>query len=368
MKKISYFEIASLLLVIIISFNSGINLYLLKQDIGVNSWLAIILGYIMGIIPLSMILYMANYKPELNILEKSKHIFGDMLGTIINVFISFILFIIAITLLYNIVSFIATQFLYRTPVMISAIIFILLVIYGSTKEINVITHVGFLLMIINVMLFLLADTSLISEVKLDNLLPFLKVDYVDIISGAFKIMIVNILPIGIVLIVPKDKITNGNKYGRALIISYIMGFLISLLIVISTIGSLGIYLTNLFEYSEYMALKEIRLFGFLERVENVISIQFITEVYIYITVIIYMIGKNIYRKNDKSFKMANVLIGIVLIISIKIGFKNITYFNNFIDRYFVKIVSLLIIWYLVMFIGIIIKKKRECKIIKKEAV
>ena len=120
MKKISYLELSAIFLAIITTFNSGINTYILKQSAGVDSWIALIIAYIIGIIPVLLTIYIANYQKELNIFEKVKHLYGDILGTIINVFISVILFIIASTILYNITSFITTQFLYRTPMIITS--------------------------------------------------------------------------------------------------------------------------------------------------------------------------------------------------------------------------------------------------------
>lgn len=360
MKKISYFELATIFLIILISFNCEINLYILKRDVGVDSWISIIIGYIIGIIPLLFVMYIANYKQELNIFEKNKHIFGDILGTIINILISIILFIIGLTLVYNIVSFISTQFLYRTPIIISTIIFIMLVIYGSIKEINVICHVGFLLMFVNIFMFILSDISLMSQLKLDNLLPIMKGDFIDIIIGGLKVACVNILPILIILILPKDKITNPDKFNKAIIIAYILGGIISTILVINTIGVLGIYLTNVYEFSEYMVLKKVRLFGFLERVENVVSVHFITEIYIYITLIFYTLSKNIRERSKHTFMYVNIIVGILLVLGIKLFFNNITLFNNYLDKYFIYIVSLLLLIYLIIILGI----KYRCKVDK----
>ena len=98
MKKISYLEISAIFLSIITTFNFGINIFLLKDNASVNSWLAIIIAYIIGFIPIISTIYISNYKKELNLLEKNKHLFGDLIGTIINIFISIILFIIPLVL------------------------------------------------------------------------------------------------------------------------------------------------------------------------------------------------------------------------------------------------------------------------------
>lgn len=368
MKKISYLELSAIFLAIIISFNSGINSYILKQDAGINSWIAIILSYIIGIIPLLLTIYISNYKKELNLFEKNKHLYGDIFGTIINIFISTILFIIALTLLYNIVSFITTQFLYRTPMIITSTLLIILIIYCGTKEINVIAHVSIILMTINIIMFLTSNFSLIGDIKLDNLLPILKINHNKLLLSSIKIAIINILPIIIILIIPKDKITNEKKFTKWLIISYIIGTIISFITIVTTIGVLGIYLTKAFEYSEYMVLKKIKLFGFLERVENIISMQWITEAYIYLTLIIYTISKNIKQKNNNTFKYVSSIIGIFLIITSKYTFRNITIFNAFINNQFIKIVSLLLLVYLLIIIKILFNKYKERKLSKNSVV
>lgn len=358
MKKISYLELSAILLTIIIALNTGINTYILKQSVGVNSWIAILLSYIIGIIPLILTIYISNYHQELNLFEKNKQLFGDILGTIINIFISIILFIIAMTILYNIISFITTQFLYRTPLIISAILLISLAIYCSTKEINVICHISIILMAINVLMFILSNLSLINEIKLDNLLPILKINSDSLILSSLKISIINILPIITILIIPKDKITNKHKYYKSILITYLIGCLISLITTIGTIGTLGIYLTKAFEFSEYMVLKKIKLFGFLERIENIVSMSCITESYLYLTIIIYTISKNIPRKSDKASKYTNILIGFLLIITTINIFDNITEFNNYINNTFTYIVALLIIPYLLITFKIYLNKRK----------
>ena len=358
MKKISYIELSSIFLTILITFNCGINLYILKKDASINSWISIIISYILSIIPLLLTMFIANYKKELNLFEKNKNLFGDFIGELINIFISIILFVIAITILYNIVSFITTQFLYRTPIIISAIILLSLSVYCSTKEINVIAHISLILVVINIIMFILSNLSLINEIKIDNLLPILKTDQNKLLLSSLKITIINTLPSLTILIIPKEKITNEKKYNKWLIIAYLVAFFITLVTIINTIGILSIYLTNTFEYSEYMVLKKVKLFGFLERTENIISMSYITHSYIYLTLILYTISKNIKQKSNKTFKIANTIVAILIILTIKQIFTNITIFNNFINGPFIYITSLLLAVYIIITIKIIFTKRK----------
>ena len=372
MKKISYLEISSLVLTIIISFNLGINLYFLKNNTGIDSWITIIISYIIGLIPLFLIIYISNYKPNLNIFEKNITLFGKTIGKFINLIISFILFIIAITILYNVTSFITTQFLYHTPMLITSILLVTLATYATTKEINVISHVSLILITINLIIFILSTTSLIKEIHLNYLLPILKTNPINIITTSIKLAIINTLPLLIIGIIPKDNITNQKKYQKSIIIAYFIGMFISFIITTTTITVLNIYLTKAFEYSEYIALKKIKLFGFLERVENIISIKWITEAFIYLSLIIYSITKSItykkidnkeelnYHKVDKSkrkFIYTSIIIGIITVITTNYLFPSITTFNNYLETYFIYIVSILIPIYLIITLKIIWNKK-----------
>ena len=354
MKKISYLELSSLLLSILISFNLGINIYLLKNNTGIDSWLTIIIAYIIGFIPLLLTIYIANYKPHLNLYEKNIALFGKT-GILINIIISMIFLIIAITILYNVTSFINTQFLYHTPMFITLLLLIALSVYATTKDINVITHISIIIMAINIILFILSTTSLIKETHIDYLLPFIKTPPGNIITTAIQLSIINTLPIIIILIIPKNNLTNPKKYHKSLIITYLIGMFISFIIITSTITTLDIYLTKIFEYAEYIALKKIKLFGFLERVENIISIKWITESYIYITIIIYALTKNIKRKHN----YLPITIGTIILIMTIYIFPSITSFDNYLETLFTPIISILIPIYII--ITIKIKKTLKTK-------
>lgn len=368
MKKISYLELSSLVLAIILAFDSGINIYILKNEAGIDSWISTIIAYLIGIIPLLIVLYIANYQPNLNLFEKNIKLFGKIIGNLINIIIITILFIISITLLYNIVSFITTQFLYHTPMLITSSLLVLLAVYTSCKEANVISHVSLILAFFNLIIFVLISTSLTKDINFEYLLPVMKTPSSNIFTSALKISIINVLPLITILIIPKNNLTNKKKYNKSIVIAYIIGSLISFLITIGTLSVLGIHLVKTFEYSEYIVLKKIRLFGFLERIENIASTMWITQIYIYLTLVIYTISKffirnkhheeelNYERINQEKrlFVITNTIIGVILIIFSNNLFPSITTFNNYLSTSFIYIIGILLIIYLIISIGILI--------------
>ena len=187
MKKISYLELASLIIIEIVTMYSGINITILKEGTGINSWLTIIITYIIGFIPLLIIIYIANYRKDLRLNEKINNLFGNKIGFIINFILILLLAVVGITLLYNINNFILSQFLYRTPFIISCSLLMIVIIYNVNKGINVITKTSFLLLLINLGLFSINILALLEHIDILNFFPLLKENTSHIFSTSLKI-------------------------------------------------------------------------------------------------------------------------------------------------------------------------------------
>ena len=92
MKKITNFELGSIVYFLSRAYFIGISLNSLivisKQD----SWFSILLATLIGIIPLLMFLYIFSYEPDLNLNQKIIKLFGKVFGNIINILL--LLFIV----------------------------------------------------------------------------------------------------------------------------------------------------------------------------------------------------------------------------------------------------------------------------------
>ena len=356
MKKINCLELAAIIIIQTVTPFFGICFSILKENTGVNLWLSALISYIIGIIPILLILYISKYEPNLNLKEKTQKLFGKKTGYIINNILSVILVIISITILYNINNFILSQFLYRTPFIVSSVLLMLVIIYCVNKGINVIFKVGYLLLMINLGLYIINILSLAGHIDIQNFFPLLKENTNSILTTSLKISCINYLPALTILIIPKSKLTIPEKYNKTIIISYIIGTLITFGLIIVTFGVLGKSLVNTFEYAEYIVLRKIKLFGFLERIENIISLQWISGSFVYLTLLIHIIKENLSLKT-KFHKISTILIGILLIILTIFIFKNNIIFDTYIKNTFPYILSSLIIIYLLMIIKITFKQK-----------
>ena len=358
MKKISYLELASIIIIQTVTTFFGISISILKEGAGVNSWLSALISYIIGLIPIIIIIYISNYRTDLRLNEKINNLFGNKIGLCINIILSLLLVSLAITLLYNINNFILSQFLYRTPFTVSCTLFIILIIYNTNKGINVISKVSLLLLIFNIFLYTINIVTLFQNIDINNFLPLLKENTKNIIPSSIKISCINYLPLLTILIIPKDKLTVPKKYTKTVIISYIIGAIISFGLIITTFGVLGIDLINAFEYSEYIVLRKVKLLGFLERIENIISLQWIIGTYVYLTIIVYTISKSIPFKSTKAHKYINLIIGIILITLTMFIFKDNTIFDNYIKNIFPYLMASIFLIYIILFIKILLSKNK----------
>ena len=75
---------------------------IVRQD----SYISMIIAFILGFIPLLFIYYIFNYEPSLSLPKKNLKLFGNILGTIINIIIIWFTFFIILILFSNLVTFI----------------------------------------------------------------------------------------------------------------------------------------------------------------------------------------------------------------------------------------------------------------------
>ena len=97
---------------------------------------------------------------------------------------------------------------------------------------------------------------------------------------------------------------------------YIFRYLCMLSVLVICVAILGIELTNLYQYPEYHILKTINIANFFQRVESVLSVQWIFDAVMSIVLCIYFVKESL----TKTFNINNKinLINIICVIGILI--------------------------------------------------
>ena len=353
-EKINSLQFVNTYILCIISSSIGLSLFTTIKLAGHNSYIGTLLGIFIGLVPLFFFLYIFNYKKDLPLYEKTIYIFGKILGNIINILITLLYIVIAITVLFNLSNFIVSQYLADTPLLLVMAVFIIIVYHILNKGIETITRVSSISIVIVLFLFLFSFIYLSQEFQLDNLKPILEHGLKNPILGGFINMLIALSPMYTLLIIPKNNLVDKEKITKYLCIGYLIsGFIVFSVSILSN-GILGRYLIELYQYPGYTSLKKISLFGFIDRIENFISLHWILCSFTNLAMILYFIKINIKRKENS--KILNLLIcSIIVFLSYKI-FNNNTMFNNYSYKIYPYFCGALIIIFGIITITIFIKK------------
>ncbi len=335
-EKISTIQICSIAYFILLSNNLGIITYNLLQYTRQDSLISLIIGFILGFIPLLIYIKIMNYRPDLTFFQKIETILPKKIANIINLIISGTILYIISVFFYNMTDFISSQYLSRTPSMIISIVFIPPIIYLLTKGLTVIGRTTFVLLIISLTLLTLTILGLFSQIELQNILPILE----NGIKGPFKHALVyicyNIVPLILITSIPLNNITDKEKFNKRIIITYIFASMVMFTVFFLILTILGVNIATLYQFPEYDLLKKISLVGFIQRTESTVSLRWIFYILIIVVMGIYYVTEYIKHtfkiKNQQTNKIIISAITILIIISANFLFKNSVVANIFIDN------------------------------------
>lgn len=339
MKKINNYNLISLMIIILFTTTYGEGIYVIIKGSGVNAYISIILSIILSIPSLFIFNTLFNYEPDLNIFEKNKKLFKNYF--IPNIVVILFALLNGSIQLFNLTNFLVSQFLSETDPLIISSIFTILIIYLLTKDLSCLAKTSTIFLGINLVLFTISIIGLTNQVKLDNLLPFLENGLTPSIISSLKLYLINICPLYFLLLIPKNKVINFSN--KNVYFSYFIYITLSLIMIILTIGTLGINLSKLYQYPEYIVLRRINFLDFLTRIENLLFTEWIFGLFTLMAFSVFVIKENF------KFKYSNIFICIAILV-LSLYFKTLTIFNEFMYNIYPYISLIFIIYILITFV------------------
>ena len=332
-------------------FNALLNL--IKQD----SWIIPLFGIIIGFIFTLLVVYIFNYKPNLNFAEKLTSLFNKQIGSILVIIFCIFCFFMCILTYLNLNNFIHGQFLSKTPTLAIVLVCIFAIFYILTKGLNTIAKTGNILFYIAMILFFISFLGLLPFMEIENLKPFLNSKPSNYLESLNCFYAFNIVPILFLTILPKDKI-NNPKLKKTLFLSFLLSALTMFIVMFSTLASFGYELTSLYKYPEFHVLKNISLMGLQARIESILIIQCIFDFFMFVVLTIYFIANSI--KSTTKIKNINMLYLILCIILVLIT-NYFSKYNVFLDDFSLKYVQMPVTIFSIIFIGIVCIKIKFSK-------
>lgn len=353
-EKINSLQLGSVISILMIASFLGIGMYSIVKIAKVDSYLCLLIAGIVGILLVLSLFLIFDYEPNLNIADKIRKIYGNFFGNILNLILIICFFIISIVAMFNLSNFITSQFLRDTPLIVISIVFGFLIIFINFKGIEVITRTSLILYVLCFLFFIFSIIGLFSQFEVSNLKPFLEFGISKPLKGSLYNLLFNIVPIFLITIVPKNKLSDKKNFKKIIFGYYFVSVLIKFLLILFTIGILGIELASIYQYPEYMVMKRINILSFIDRIENVLTIQWMFGLFISISFIVYYISNTV-KTNNISKKFPIILVILIIICADKF-FQNNIVFNNFSYTFVPYVMGCILFIYLLVVVGIILKK------------
>ena len=304
-KIISFFLTRSLFL------GLGISriLKLAKND----AWIACILGAILGLLIISLI-YKLKKNFELgNNLDNSFR--GKLVKLVLFLFASFCLHDVIISLTTMASSF----FLTLTPPLLIGISVLLIVIYGNYKKISTFAKVAELLLPLSVIIFGTKFISCFFITDYNNFLPIFYGQKSGVLKAAVSFGVLSSAPYFLLLTIKGVDVSYKEHIS-----GYLWGSLTIMFTISSITGVLGSSLSFLLRYPEYIILKKIKIFNFIENIENILTFTWLFD----LTILGLMSGYNIKKILKTTFKKKGVFTSTYLLWLIAILVVGVFVFNE----------------------------------------
>lgn len=303
-----------------------------KQD----SWISVILSFILGFIPLTIFYLIIDNNSKENIIDFNKNNCGKVLGNIINGTTLVFVFIFTSLLLWNLINFISSQYLYKTPNLVISITFAIAIYYIVSKSINVIGRTSIILFYISIFLFIFSGLGLVFSLDISNVFPILEYGITPIMKGSLNYIAYNVLPLFLITIIPRNELNDSNKkFIKNGIITYSVATLSLFIVVFFILSIYGIEFAQILQYPSYHILKRISILGFIQRVESILSIQWILDLFVVIVMGLYFVKTSICQTfNLKEHKYISFILTTLLVIVTNFLFKNNTVGNKIILNVF----------------------------------
>lgn len=331
-KKISNFEFATLNFFLVRAFLLGALFNALLNFVKQDSWIIPLLGIIPAFLCIIFLNYIMNYEPDLNIFDKLNKLFGPVFSKIVIVLFILYAFLLLSFNFLNLNNFIQSQFLIRTPLIFIAIMFAIATMYIVNKGFNTLSRTGVILFYIANFLFIFSLIGLIPVIKIYNLKPMFVFKINDYLKALNSFYSLSIVPMFMLSVIPKNKIKNA-KIKKTLMISYFCAAITLFIIVIATIGTFGFELTRIFEYPEFHVLKYISLVDLTSRIESILVLQLVIDIFITNVFIVYYIKEGVV--SIKKTNKVNIIYFIICILMI-VSSMFISRYNIYIDKFFLN--------------------------------
>ena len=310
MKKISVMQYKALAFLLPITMFFGVGLSNIIIHSKESFWISLIIGIIIG--SLIVIGFNKVFKRNERFLVES----ASKLKSIFYIIMSLIFIYIGVSILINLITSI---YLTEINPILLALPLLGLILYSAFKGKVIIARISVIILVFCVFIAGSIILSLVSSVQIKNYLPLFNDSFVTVFLQGINFAVYSTAPLLLLSLYAPNEVDNIKK--NSLLKTYLISCLMVSIIFVLTIGVMGIDIVSLYRYPEYIVLKKVSFFRFLNNIEN-----FNAFFWILTYLILIVLSGNVLKESvDNIVKNKCGFIGIVLLMFLLIIF---TTFNN----------------------------------------
>lgn len=281
-----------------------------KQD----SWMVVILGFLVSIPSLIIYTYIMKVFPNKNLIEINRTVFGAVIGNMISILYIWFFLTLASLNTKDLGDFVQRTIMKNTPSILIISIFLLLCAWAVRAGIKVVTRYSMFFTLITLFIVVVTIFFISNQIKVDNLLPAFQLPTKAYVQGTH---IISTIPFGEIVVFlmlnpnldikPREK----RKY-------FFYGFLISgvtlLIIVLRDITVLGNTI-EIFALPSFETFRLISIDYTISRVEVLLAVSLIVLLFFKISILYYVTVISIaYLFRLQSFKNLVMSVGVIIVI------------------------------------------------------
>jgi spore germination protein KB len=323
-------------------------------------WISILLGIIIGLFIVIVYSRILSRFPNKNLFDILLIIYGNYIGRLFCLIYIFYSFYLAALVLVNYSMFISIIGLEFTPQIVVSFVFIILVINGVKKGIEVLGRWAEFFTRFLYPIIIIIVISMLTMVNVNNLSPILSDGFMPVMDGAITLITFPFAELIIFTMIFKSKTVIKNNVYKVFILGLIFGGIIILITTTSAYLCLGPFAYNSSYFPIYSAVSRINIKDIFQRVEIVLAVSFILGGFLKISLCILGCCNGIVSfMNLKDYKFLVTPIGLIVLVASLTTYRSIIEMIEGINSFKYIAIFVQIILPLTLLITIEIKFKIE---------
>ena len=319
-KKVSKIEMGMLLSLVCCGYFLGMSDIILLRMAKSEVLISMLIGSLIGLIPIFMYLKINSTYPNLNIYEKVVKLFGKPIGNIMCVLMIVSYASILAIATRSIVSFMVSKYLENTPYIIVGLLVIISCLIACFKGLESILRLAQISFIITLLFSLSIELSIVGYLDINNILPMFtsKNALMNIVNGSLYFAATSSFLSVLLLSIKKDEIKDNKNYNKTAVLFYLYSALSLIVVMFFIVACFGYKMASLFRYPEYIALKKVGFSSSDLHLENLLAFRWIFYSLALCVTSLYGIKKGI-KKFSTNIKLNKIIVIVIGITSIEIS-------------------------------------------------